>query len=99
MEDLKAAVNEHIDQVAELVEKLSAEIRTGFQPAYENFIGFFHAIDWKVGASSTHLLMIIVAILHVGVCIFSFCSHFLVSYLFIAQLMILCGNLCFSLGI
>ncbi|XP_010256327.1 PREDICTED: transmembrane protein 18 [Nelumbo nucifera] len=47
MEDLKSAFNDHIEQMAGLIERFSAEIRTGFQPAYENFMGFFHAIDWK----------------------------------------------------
>ena len=48
MEDLKMAMNEHMDLMADLVQKFTAELRTGFQPAYDNFIGFFHAIDWKV---------------------------------------------------
>lgn len=48
MEDLKAALNEHVDLVSDLFEKLSAELRSGFGPAVDNFIGFFHAIDWKV---------------------------------------------------
>lgn len=37
-----------MDLMADLVQKLSGELRTGFQPAYDNFLGFFHAIDWKV---------------------------------------------------
>lgn len=48
MEELQSAVNAHFDQMADLVEKLSAEFRSGLKPAYENFMGFFHAIDWKV---------------------------------------------------
>ncbi|KAG6529913.1 hypothetical protein ZIOFF_012130 [Zingiber officinale] len=48
MEDLKAALNEHVDLVSDLFEKFSAELRSGFGPAVDNFIGFFHAIDWKV---------------------------------------------------
>ncbi|KAM7507632.1 hypothetical protein LguiA_018085 [Lonicera macranthoides] len=47
MEDLKSAMNEHMDVMADLVEKFTAELRSGLQPAYENFMGFFHAIDWK----------------------------------------------------
>lgn len=47
MEDLKSAMNLHMDQMSELVEKISAELRSGLQPAVDNFIGFFHAIDWK----------------------------------------------------
>ncbi|KAG6406047.1 hypothetical protein SASPL_133643 [Salvia splendens] len=48
MEELQSAVNAHFDQMADLVKKLSAEFRSGLKPAYENFMGFFHAIDWKV---------------------------------------------------
>ncbi|KAK9120260.1 hypothetical protein Scep_018353 [Stephania cephalantha] len=48
MEDLKSLMNEHMDQMADLVERFTAELRTGFQPAVDSFIGFFHAIDWKV---------------------------------------------------
>ncbi|CAL9775877.1 unnamed protein product [Musa acuminata subsp. burmannicoides] len=47
MEDLKAALNEHVDLASELFEKFSAELRSGFGPAVENFVTFFHAIDWK----------------------------------------------------
>ncbi|KAG9444000.1 hypothetical protein H6P81_015340 [Aristolochia fimbriata] len=66
MEDLKAAMNEHMDQMADLVEKLSAELRVGLQPAYDNFIGFFHAIDWKpwlIGLMSFHVVLLLVAII------------------------------------
>ncbi|XP_073002850.1 uncharacterized protein [Typha latifolia] len=47
MEDLRAALKEHADLVTDLFERFSAEIRTGFRPAVDNFVGFFHAIDWK----------------------------------------------------
>lgn len=47
MEELKSAMNEHLDLMADLVEKFTAELRSGMRPAYDNFIGFFHAIDWK----------------------------------------------------
>lgn len=56
MEELKSAMNEHVDVMADLVEKFTAELRSGLQPAYENFMGFFHAIDWKVLFSSLLLL-------------------------------------------
>ncbi|KAL3503948.1 hypothetical protein ACH5RR_033789 [Cinchona calisaya] len=46
MEELKSALNAHMDQMADLMEKLSAELRSGLTPAYNNFMGFFHAIDW-----------------------------------------------------
>ncbi|CAI9754326.1 unnamed protein product [Fraxinus pennsylvanica] len=47
MEELQSALNAHMDQMADLVEKLTAELRSGLNPAYENLMGFFHAIDWK----------------------------------------------------
>jgi hypothetical protein len=49
MEDLKSAMEEHMEQMADLVQKFSAELRSGLGPAFDNFIGFFHAIDWKEG--------------------------------------------------
>jgi hypothetical protein len=48
MEDLKSAMEEHMEQMADLVQKFSAELRSGLRPALDNFLGFFHAIDWKV---------------------------------------------------
>lgn len=50
MEDIRSAMEQQMDLMADLVQKLSGELRTGLQPAYENFLGFFHAIDWKVMA-------------------------------------------------
>ena len=41
-------MEEHMDLMADLVQKLSSDLRAGFRPAYDNFIGFFYAIDWKV---------------------------------------------------
>lgn len=64
MEELQSAVNAHFDQMSDLVEKLSAEFRSGLKPAYENFMGFFHAIDWKepwlIGLLSFHVLLLVV---------------------------------------
>ncbi|KAG1328043.1 Transmembrane protein 18 [Cocos nucifera] len=59
MEDLKVALNNHADLVSELFEKLSAELRSGFRPAVDDFVGFFHAIDWKVNTLFTlcHLIV------------------------------------------
>ncbi|GJU49927.1 hypothetical protein Tco_1219482, partial [Tanacetum coccineum] len=37
----------HVDQLQGNLEKVSAELRVGMQPAVDNFIGFFHAIDCK----------------------------------------------------
>ena len=41
-----------MNQMADLIQKLSTELRSGFAPAYDNFLGFFHAIDWKVSCFS-----------------------------------------------
>jgi len=48
MEELKSALDEHIVLMTDLFQKFSTDIRAGFIPAYDNFMGFFHAIDWKV---------------------------------------------------
>ncbi|KAG6408352.1 hypothetical protein SASPL_131357 [Salvia splendens] len=64
MAELQSAVNAHFDQMADLVEKLSAEFRSGLKPAYENFMGFFHAIDWKepwlICLLSFHVILLVV---------------------------------------
>ncbi|KAG9147498.1 hypothetical protein Leryth_007298 [Lithospermum erythrorhizon] len=64
MEEITSALNAQMDQMADLVEKLSAELRSGFTPAYNNFMGFFHAIDWKepwlMGLISFHVLLLLV---------------------------------------
>ena len=52
MDELKTVMNDHMDQMQEIIEKVSAELRVGMQPAVDNFIGFFHAIDWKVHLST-----------------------------------------------
>ncbi|KAI3901443.1 hypothetical protein MKW92_019822 [Papaver armeniacum] len=46
-EELKSAMNQHMDLMSDLVEKFSGELRAGLQPAVDNFLSFFHAIDWK----------------------------------------------------
>ncbi|KAJ6744841.1 TRANSMEMBRANE PROTEIN 18 [Salix purpurea] len=46
----------HLDQMADLVQKLSSELRSGFRPAIDNFIGFFHAIDWTEPWSCVEIL-------------------------------------------
>ncbi|KAL8214450.1 hypothetical protein R6Q57_003899 [Mikania cordata] len=48
MDKLNTAMNDHLDQMQEIVEKISSKLQIGMQPAMDNFIGFFHAIDWKV---------------------------------------------------
>ncbi|CAH9076431.1 unnamed protein product [Cuscuta europaea] len=66
MDQLTSALNTHMDQMADLVEKFSAELRSGLKPAYENFIGFFHAIDWTehwlVGLLSFHAVLLLLTV-------------------------------------
>ncbi|KAL4560559.1 hypothetical protein LXL04_032712 [Taraxacum kok-saghyz] len=63
MDELKTVMNEHMDQMQEIVDKVSSHLRIGMQPAMDNFIGFFHAIDWKepwlVGLMVFHFLALI----------------------------------------
>ncbi|XP_073043648.1 uncharacterized protein [Primulina eburnea] len=64
MEELQSALNAHMDQMADLVEKLTSELRSGLKPAYENFLGFFHAINWKepwlICLISIHVFLLLV---------------------------------------
>ncbi|KAK4387277.1 Transmembrane protein 18 [Sesamum angolense] len=66
MEELQSALNAHMDQMADLVEKLTGELRSGLKPGYENFMGFFHAIDWKepwlICLISFHVVLLLVAL-------------------------------------
>ncbi|KAJ4701168.1 transmembrane protein 18 [Melia azedarach] len=66
MEELRSTMEAHIDQMADLVQKLSAELRSGLGPAYDNFVGFFHAIDWKepwlMCLMALHFVLLIVAV-------------------------------------
>ena len=48
MEQIQSAMEAHLDQMADLVHQFSADFRSGLGPALDNFIGFFHAINWKV---------------------------------------------------
>jgi hypothetical protein len=41
-------LSEHIDMVTELFCRVSTELRVGFALAVDTFVGFFHAVDWKV---------------------------------------------------
>ncbi|KAL5778948.1 hypothetical protein ACOSQ2_009685 [Xanthoceras sorbifolium] len=47
MEELRSAMEAHMDQMSDLVQKITAELRSGLGPAYDNMMGFFHAISWK----------------------------------------------------
>uniref|UniRef100_A0A804Q111 Transmembrane protein 18 n=1 Tax=Zea mays TaxID=4577 RepID=A0A804Q111_MAIZE len=46
MEELRAAVTAHLDQVAGLVQALSSELRRGIGPAADNLRAFIRAVDW-----------------------------------------------------
>lgn len=67
MEDLKTAMNDHLDLLSDLLQKITTEFRTGFQPAYDIFIGFFHAIDWKepwlICLLSFHVILLLTIII------------------------------------
>ncbi|XP_057438710.1 uncharacterized protein LOC130730665 [Lotus japonicus] len=67
MDELKSALDEHMDLMADLVQKLSSELRSGLRPAYDNFIGFFHAIDWKepflIGLLTFHAVLLLVTVI------------------------------------
>ncbi|CAN8303502.1 unnamed protein product [Cochlearia groenlandica] len=67
MEEIRSAMDQQMDLMADLVNKLSGELRIGFQPAYDNFIGFFHAIDWKepwiIGLMSFHGMLLVTTLL------------------------------------
>ncbi|XP_051149773.1 uncharacterized protein LOC127264336 [Andrographis paniculata] len=81
MENLQSALNAHMDQMADLVETLSAEFRSGLKPAYENFMGFFHAIDWKepwlICLVSFHILLLLIVILSRKNVNFQMCFFFI----------------------
>ncbi|XP_008462809.2 uncharacterized protein LOC103501090 [Cucumis melo] len=66
MDELRSAMEEHMDQMSDLIQKLSFELQSGLRPALDNFIGFFHAIDWKepwlMGLLGFHGLLLIITI-------------------------------------
>ncbi|XP_062196364.1 uncharacterized protein LOC133899389 [Phragmites australis] len=47
VEEVRSSLNDHADVVAHLFGRVSSELRTGFAPAPDSFLGFFHAVDWK----------------------------------------------------
>ncbi|KAJ3681521.1 hypothetical protein LUZ60_016010 [Juncus effusus] len=67
MDEVKAAMNEHVDLVADLVQRVSSELRSGFAPAVDNLFRFFRAVDWKepwlIGLMSFHVILLLVVIL------------------------------------
>ncbi|KAJ4826181.1 hypothetical protein Tsubulata_034278 [Turnera subulata] len=66
MEEIRSAMEQHVDQVADLVQKLSSELRSSLRPAADNFLGFFHAIDWTepwlIGLLAFHGVLLIVTL-------------------------------------
>ncbi|RCV29324.1 hypothetical protein SETIT_6G003800v2 [Setaria italica] len=67
VEEVRSALNEHADVVAELFGRVSSELRTGFAPAVDSFIGFFHAVDWKepwlISMLTFHAILLLVTII------------------------------------
>ncbi|KAK2357717.1 transmembrane protein [Trifolium repens] len=67
MEELKSVMEEHFDLMSDLVQKISSELRSNLRPAYDNFLGFFHAIDWKepwlLGLLTFHVVLLLVTII------------------------------------
>ncbi|XP_024638677.1 transmembrane protein 18 isoform X2 [Medicago truncatula] len=53
--------------MSDLVQKISSELRSNLRPAKDNFLGFFHAIDWKepwlLGLLSFYVLLLLVTII------------------------------------
>ncbi|KAK2436669.1 transmembrane protein [Trifolium repens] len=67
IEELKSVMEEHFDLMSDLVQKISSELRSNLRPAYDNFLGFFHAIDWKeswlLGLLTFHIVLLLVTII------------------------------------
>ncbi|CAI8605872.1 unnamed protein product [Vicia faba] len=67
IEELKSAIEEHFNLTSDLVQKISSEFRTNLRPAYDNFLAFFHSIDWKepwlLGLLTFHVVLLLVAII------------------------------------
>lgn len=67
VEEVRSALNEHADVVADLFGRVSSEVRTGFAPAVDSFVGFFHAVDWKepwlISILSFHAILLLVTII------------------------------------
>ncbi|KAK9758194.1 hypothetical protein RND81_01G214200 [Saponaria officinalis] len=63
MEEIRSTMEDHMNQMADLIQKISGELRSSFAPARDNFIGFFHAIDWKepwlMGLLGFHFLLLV----------------------------------------
>jgi transmembrane protein 18 len=48
IDELKSGMEEHVDLMSDLVQKISSQLRYNLRPAKHNFLGFFLAIHWKV---------------------------------------------------
>lgn len=88
MEDLKSALREHADLVADLVDRVSSELKIGFRPAVDSFVGFFHAIDWNepwlICLLLFHFTLLVIAFMsrkrinfQIGLSIFAFSGVYL----------------------
>ncbi|GAV85902.1 LOW QUALITY PROTEIN: hypothetical protein CFOL_v3_29336 [Cephalotus follicularis] len=98
MDTIQLAIEEHIEQMEDLVQKLSSEIRSGLRPAY---MGFFHAIDWKepwlMGLIAFHVLLLLTAIgsrknTNFQMCLFILCCVVVAGVYFAENLNSLLGN-------
>ncbi|KAG8086601.1 hypothetical protein GUJ93_ZPchr0010g9113 [Zizania palustris] len=67
VDEVREALNEHADVVADLFGRVSSDLRGGFAPAVDSFLGFFHAIDWKepwlICMLSFHAILLLVIII------------------------------------
>ncbi|BAF22690.1 uncharacterized protein [Oryza sativa Japonica Group] len=65
--EVREALNEHADVVAELFGRVSSDLRSGFRPALDSFLGFFHAVDWKepwlISMLIFHAILLLVTII------------------------------------
>ncbi|KAK8928401.1 hypothetical protein KSP39_PZI017430 [Platanthera zijinensis] len=88
MEDLKSALREHADLVADLVERVSSDLKIGFRPAVDSFVGFFHSIDWNepwlICLLLFHFTLLVIAFIsrkrvnfQIGLSIFAFSGVYL----------------------
>ncbi|KAG8046280.1 hypothetical protein GUJ93_ZPchr0008g12461 [Zizania palustris] len=67
VDEVREALSEHADVVADLFGRVSSDLRQGFAPAVDSFLGFFHAVDWKepllISMLSFHASLLLVTII------------------------------------
>ncbi|KAF0899586.1 hypothetical protein E2562_020778 [Oryza meyeriana var. granulata] len=67
VDEVREALNEHANVVAELFGRVSSDLRRGFGPAVDSFLGFFHAVDWKepwlISMLIFHAILLLVTII------------------------------------